>query len=194
MLGFNTVSMVVTLTLFSSIAFSAPLKRQSLPCFVTGNVPLATEVTNGLAALNSVTCNNKVQVAPGVPDVISAAISFSSIDFQQSPLSPLGFALSKFSTPTDPFDADLDTFQNQLNVYLAVEAGVRSQPNSSALLGKLKGPKFFLQFQISRIKTALGQTLGVAETVDHQLGKVLKNAPGASADELAQVQALAKVV
>ncbi len=31
----------------------------------------------------------------------------------------------EFATPTDPATADLDTLQNQLNVYLAVEAGIR---------------------------------------------------------------------
>jgi hypothetical protein len=30
-----------------------------------------------------------------------------------------------FKTPTDPAAADLNTLQNQLNTYLAMEAGVR---------------------------------------------------------------------
>jgi hypothetical protein len=119
-----------------------------------------------------------------------------------------------FTTPADPANANLATLQNQLNDYLAFEAGTRSQPNSSALLAKLKGPKFFLQFQIARVKTAQGQKLDVADTVDHQLGKVTKasksccvrcgssvrntnrwqtqNAVGATSAEIAQVSALAK--
>lgn len=51
---------------------------------------------------------------------------------------------------------------------------VQSQPNSSALLAKLKGTKFFLQFQIARVNTAKGVSLGAADTVAHQLGKVIK--------------------
>lgn len=38
----------------------------------------------------------QVQVARGVPDVTSGGISFSSIDFQKSKLSPVGFALCVF--------------------------------------------------------------------------------------------------
>lgn len=41
-------------------------------------------------------------------------------------------------------------------------------------MNEVKSAKFFLQFQIARVKTALGQTLGVADTVEHQLGKVIK--------------------
>ncbi|KAJ7576010.1 hypothetical protein C8J56DRAFT_407091 [Mycena floridula] len=175
---------------FFAVAMAAPVRRAN-PCFVTGSVALPAEVADGLAGLSAVTCDAKVEVAPGVPDITSGGVAYSTIDFQKSKLSPVGFALQTFATPTDSATADLDLLQNQLNDYLALEAGVRSQPNSSALLAKLKGPKFFLQFQISRVKTALGQTLSVADTVDHQLGKVTKNAVGASAAEIAAVNALA---
>ncbi|KIK58303.1 hypothetical protein GYMLUDRAFT_75054 [Collybiopsis luxurians FD-317 M1] len=187
--------LLATAALFSS-GFSAPVIKRANPCFVTGSVALPAEVSDGLAALEAapVTCNNAVQVAPGVPDVTSGGIVYSSIDFQKSSLSPVGFALQTFTTPADPADADLTTLQNQLNDYLALEAGVRSQPNSSALLAKLKGPKFFLQFQIGRVNTANGVQLDVADTVDHQLTKVLNNAVGATPDELAQVKALATQV
>ncbi|TFK35839.1 hypothetical protein BDQ12DRAFT_725630 [Crucibulum laeve] len=185
-----------SLILLSLAAFglAAPLNvKRANPCFVTGSVALPAEVAAGLPALQKViTCNAAVQVAPGVPDITSGGISYSSIDFQKSTKSPVGFALSKFTTPADPAQGDLTSLQNQLNVYLALEAGVRSQPNSSALLSKLKGPKFFLQFQIARVKTAQGAKLSVADTVEHQLGKVTKNAVGASASEIAQVTALSK--
>ncbi|KAJ7630785.1 hypothetical protein FB45DRAFT_1027968 [Roridomyces roridus] len=172
-----------------------PLLGRATPCFATGSVALPAEVAAGIPALESaVTCNAKIQVATGVPDIISGGIAFSTIDFQTSSSSPLGFALSTFATPTDPATADLATLQNQLNDYLAFEAGVRTQPNSSALLSKLKGPKFFLQFQIARVQTANCVSLGVADTVAHQLEKVTKNAVGASASEIAQVNALAKQV
>ncbi|RDB24080.1 hypothetical protein Hypma_008561 [Hypsizygus marmoreus] len=184
-----------SIVLFSlaTLGFSAPLLVQRAnPCFITGTVPLAAEVAAGLKSLQAVTCNTAVQVAPGVPDVISGGIAYSTIDFQKSNSSPLGFALKTFATPDDPADADLTVLQNQLNTYLAVEAGVRSQPKSGALLVKLKGPKFFLQFQIARVQAANGVQLSAADTVEHQLGKVTKNAVGASASELAQVQALAE--
>ncbi|KAJ6604503.1 hypothetical protein DFH09DRAFT_1300717 [Mycena vulgaris] len=180
---------------FAATVLSAPLSfwKRANPCFVTGSVALPAEVSSGLAPLvSAVTCNAKIQVAPGVPDLISGGITYSSIDFQKSSASPVGFALATFKTPADPATADLATLQTQLNLYLALEAGVRSQPGSSALLAKLKGPKFFLQFQIARVQTAKGVTLGVADTVEHQLGKVTKNAVGASASEIAQVTALAK--
>ncbi|KZV88430.1 hypothetical protein EXIGLDRAFT_772710 [Exidia glandulosa HHB12029] len=190
---FAKSSVIVCALALVSGVLSAPVslsKRQN-PCFVTGSVALPAEVADSLAGLSGVTCNPSVEVIPGVPDVTSNGVSFSSIDFQKSKLSPVGFALESFKTPCDPAKADLDLLQNQLNVYLAVEAGVRSQPNTSAVLAKLKGPKFFLQFQIARARTALGEQLGVADTVEHQLGKVTKNAVGASADEIAQVEDLA---
>ncbi|KAJ6574957.1 hypothetical protein B0H19DRAFT_1126525 [Mycena capillaripes] len=162
---------------FAAAAFAIPLPfmKRAGACFVTGSVALPAEVSAGIPALEqAVTCNPKIQVATGVPDIISGGIAYSSIDFQKSSASPLGFALATFATPEDPATADLATLQNQLNDYLALEAGVRSQPGTSALLAKLKGPKFFLQFQIARVQTANGVTLDVADTVDHQLEKVTK--------------------
>ncbi|KAF5387556.1 hypothetical protein D9757_006577 [Collybiopsis confluens] len=187
----HTVSVSVLFAaaaLFSS-AFSAPVLKRANPCFVTGSVTLPAEVSDGLAALEAapVTCNAAAQVAPGVPDVTSGGITYSTIDFQKSALSPVGFSLRVSN-------GDLTTLQNQLNDYLALEAGVRSQPNSSALLAKLKGPKFFLQFQIARVNTANGVQLDAADTVDHQLTKVLANAVGATSGEIAQVNALATQV
>ncbi|KAJ7900187.1 hypothetical protein B0H14DRAFT_2672639 [Mycena olivaceomarginata] len=188
-------SLLLVSFIATAIAIPLPSLLKRAPCFVTGSVALPAEVSAGVPALEAaVTCNPKIQVAPGVPDLISGGIAYSTIDFQKSSSSPLGFALATFKTPTDPATADLATLQNQLNDYLALEAGTRSQPNSSALLAKLKGPKFFLQFQIARVQTAQGVTLGVADTVEHQLEKVTKNAVGASASEIAQVTALAKQV
>ncbi|KAE9403995.1 hypothetical protein BT96DRAFT_854173 [Gymnopus androsaceus JB14] len=191
MIGF---SILLTVASLLSPAFSAPLAKRANPCFVTGSVALPAEVSEGLPALSGVTCNTAVQVASGVPDVISGGIAFSTIDFQNSSLSPLGFALQTFTTPTDPAGADLTTLQNQLNDYLAFEAGVRSQPDTSTLLDELKGPKFFLQFQIARVNTANGVTLDAADTVAHQLTKVTANAVGATSAELAQVTALSTQV
>ncbi|KAF7339599.1 hypothetical protein MSAN_02174400 [Mycena sanguinolenta] len=189
-------SLILVSFVATAIAIPLPsLLKRANACFVTGSVALPAEVAAGVPALEqAVTCNTKIQVAPGVPDITSGGIAYSTIDFQKSSLSPIGFALATFPTPTDPATADLTTLQNQLNDYLALEAGVRSQPDSSALLAKLKGPKFFLQFQIARVQTANGVTLDAADTVDHQLEKVTANAVGATASELAQVNALAKQV
>jgi len=173
-----------------AVPVPSELQSRANPCFITGTTPLPAEVASGLSTLaNSITCSQG-QSVPGVPEVTSGGVSFASIDFQQSTDSPLGFALKTFSTPDNPATADLTDLQNKLNVYLAVEAGVRSN-GGGAILGKVKSVKFFLQFQIARVKTAQGQTLSGAGTVDHQLAKVLKNAVGASAAQEAQVNALA---
>ncbi|KAH7097163.1 hypothetical protein BKA62DRAFT_833501 [Auriculariales sp. MPI-PUGE-AT-0066] len=185
----------VSLALFTAV-LAAPVKfvaRQN-PCFVVGNVALPAEVADSLAGLSGVTCSRNSDVAFGVPDVVSGGISFSSIDFRNSGKSPVGFALQAFAIPDDPAQADVAKLQNQLNVYLAVEAGLRSVDGTKALLGQLKGAKFFAQFQMARINTANGVRLGVADTVEHQLGKVLKNAAGASAAEKAEVQRLSTLV
>lgn len=53
-------------------------------------------------------------------------------------------------------------------------------------------PKFFLAFQVARIKTAQGVAItDPGQTVEHLLGKVTKNAAGESKDLLDQVTALA---
>lgn len=44
----------------------------------------------------------------------------------------------------------------------------------------IKAPKFFLSFQIARIKTAQGTAItDPGQTVEHLLGKVIKNAGSA---------------
>jgi len=59
----------------------------------------------------------------------------------------------------------------------------------------IKVPKFFLEFQISRIQTAQGNPPTAAGLqVDHLLGKVVKNAGRESKAVLDQVAALAKVL
>lgn len=75
-----------------------------------------------------------------------------------------------------------------LNVYLATEAGLRSVGGSLAI----KVPKFFLEFQVSRIATAQGNPPAAAGLqVDHLRDKVTKNAAGESKALLDQVVALA---
>ncbi|EUC58242.1 hypothetical protein RSOL_240820, partial [Rhizoctonia solani AG-3 Rhs1AP] len=153
-----------------------------------GFVKLAVAVSF-VATCGQVTCGSKVIAnTGGVPDVTLGGITYSSIDFQSSNKSPVGFALDTFKTPTDPATANLATLQNQLDTYLAMEAG----STRSTLLPKLKGTKFFIQFQIARVRTAQGAKLGVADTVEHQLGKVLKNAVGATQAEKDAVTALSK--
>lgn len=93
-------------------------------------------------SINRCTIYFQVEVAPGVPDIISGGVAYSTIDFQKTTSSPLGFALyvrltlcilradnryhsTKFATPAKPATADLALLQNQLNTYLALEAGVR---------------------------------------------------------------------
>lgn len=138
-----------------------------------------------------ITCDNSRTTLSGVPDVSSGGVSFSSVNFASSSQTPLEFALDKFATPTPLRNADLATFQKQLDVYLATEAGIRSVGGN---LG-IKVPKFFLQFQVSRIQTAQGNPPSApGAQVDHLLQKVLKNAPRESKQLRDQVAALAKAL
>ncbi|OIW24749.1 hypothetical protein CONLIGDRAFT_105614 [Coniochaeta ligniaria NRRL 30616] len=171
----------------------APLSSRANACFVIGNTALPAEVATVVTDIqSSITCSATVKTISGVPDVTSGAVSFSSVNFAASTQTPLQFALSKFATTSSPLAAaDLATFQDELNVYLATEAGIRSVGGSLAI----KVPKFFLEFQVSRIQTAQGNApTDPALTVDHLLGKVLKNAAGESQALLDQVSALAKVL
>ncbi|KAF2763185.1 hypothetical protein EJ05DRAFT_496012 [Pseudovirgaria hyperparasitica] len=162
--------------------------RQSA-CFLVGTTTLPAEVADVATSLAStITCSADVTTIGNVPDVTSGSTTFSSIDFSASSQSPLQFALSEFATSDPLASTSLATFQDKLNVYLATEAGIRSEGGSLAI----KVPKFFLAFQVARIKTAQGEAISdPGQTVEHLLGKVTKNAAGESADLLDQVTALA---
>ncbi|MCJ1333287.1 hypothetical protein MMC10_009981 [Thelotrema lepadinum] len=170
----------------------SPLSRQSTqPCFIVGSTALPAEITAEFPSLASVTCDaSSTPIAP-VPDVSSGGVSFSSINFADSAvnqgLSPLGFALKTFVTASPLAGTDLGGLQNQLNTYLATEAGLRSVSGSLAI----KVPKFFIQFQIARVNNATGVAVDEAGTVEHQLGKVVKNAAGESQGLIDQVNTLA---
>jgi hypothetical protein len=138
-----------------------------------------------------ITCNAAQKTLSNVPDVSSGGVSFSSVNFATSSQTALQFSLSKFATKSPLASNDLAAFEKQLDVYLATEAGIRSVGGNLAI----KVPKFFLEFQISRIQTAQGNPPAAAGLqVDHLLGKVLKNAPGESKALLDQVTALSKVL
>jgi hypothetical protein len=158
---------------------------------VIGTVALPAEVQDTVDAIQgAVTCDTSKTTLSKVPDVVSGGISFSSINFADSALTALNFALTTFATPAagDLASADLATFQSQLNTYLATEAGIRSVGGSLAI----KVPKFFLSFQIARILTAQGVTItDPGQTVEHLLGKVIKNAGGESQATKDKVTALA---
>ncbi|KAL7409491.1 hypothetical protein BDY24DRAFT_366900 [Mrakia frigida] len=185
---FSVPSLFIGLLALPSLLSAAPIPIATLKgrdfqprataCFITGSVALPAEVESSVAPLLAapVTCRSGFAFST-IPDVVSGGISYSSIDFQGSSSSPLGFALGEFT------NLDQTVLQNQLNVYLAVEAGTRSLGGTaaSAFLGKLKSPKFFLQFQIARVNEANGVAVGAAGTVAHQLQKVQKNSAGATA-------------
>ncbi|ORY61405.1 uncharacterized protein BCR38DRAFT_440077 [Pseudomassariella vexata] len=157
-------------------------------CFVIGSTTLPEEVADSVTAIeNSITCDTSTTTISGVPDVTSGNVKFSDIDFSQSSQTPLEFALSTFATEDNLADSDLQTFQDQLNVYLATEAGIRSVAGSLAI----KVPKFFLEMQISRIQTAQGNPPTAAGLqVDHLVEKVTKNAASEDQALLDQVTAL----
>ncbi|ORX95833.1 hypothetical protein BCR34DRAFT_669379 [Clohesyomyces aquaticus] len=163
--------------------------RQASACFVVGKTPLPAEVADVVTSIqNSITCSETATTISNVPDVSSGASIFSAIDFSRSTQSPLEFALTKFATATPLASTDLKIFQDNLNVYLATEAGLRSVGGSLAI----KVPKFFLQMQVSRIQTAQGNPPKVAgQQVEHLRDKVTKNAAGEDKKLLDQVVTLA---
>ncbi|KAF7542213.1 hypothetical protein G7Z17_g11778 [Cylindrodendrum hubeiense] len=171
-------------------AYAAPqlLGRQNA-CFVVGSEVLPQEVADSAASLaNTVTCDTSQTTIDGVPDVSSGGVTFSSINFAESGQTPLAFALDQFATTSPLADNDLQQFQDELNTYLATEAGIRSVAGSLAI----KVPKFFLQFQITRIQQAQGAVSDVpGQTVEHQLEKVVKNSAGEDQALIDQVNSLA---
>ncbi|KAH8899917.1 hypothetical protein GQ53DRAFT_740921 [Thozetella sp. PMI_491] len=171
---------------------AAVLDARQNACFVIGNTVLPAEVTDSVTAIqNSITCDASVKTLSGVPDVTAGAVSFSDVNFATSGQTPLTFALSKFATKSPLASNDLQTFQDQLDVYLATEAGIRSVGGSLAI----KVPKFFLEFQVSRIQTAQGNPPTAAGLqVDHLRDKVTKNAASESKALLDQVVQLATVL
>lgn len=170
---------------------AAPLQPRAA-CFVVGSETLPAEVADSVASIqNKIKCDNSKTTLSGVPDVIAGATSFSSVNFKDSKQTPLQFALSTFATKSPLAASDLATFQNQLDVYLATEAGIRSVGGNLAI----KVPKFFLEFQVSRIQTAQGNPpTDPGLDVVHLRDKVLKNAAGESKALLDQVTALATVL
>ncbi|CAI4214943.1 unnamed protein product [Parascedosporium putredinis] len=163
--------------------------RQANACFVIGNEVLPQSVVDTVTAVQgAVSCRAGSQTLSGVPDVTSGGINFSDVNFADSDLSPLEFALTEFASANPLADTDLQRFEDTLNVYLATEAGIRSVAGGLTI----KVPKFFLEFQVSRIQTAQGNPPTAAGLqVDHLLDKVLKNAASENAALLDQVRRLA---
>lgn len=166
--------------------------RQNSACFIIGNEVLPAETATIAADIQSrVTCNTSRRTLSGVPDVTSGGISFSSINFANSDETSLQFALRQFATTSPLRNNDLAGFQRQLDVYLATEAGIRSVGGNLAI----KVPKFFLQFQVSRIQSAQGNPpTAPGLQVNHLRDKVLKNAPRESQALLDEVTRLATIL
>ncbi|KEZ43900.1 hypothetical protein SAPIO_CDS4076 [Scedosporium apiospermum] len=183
--------LTISLLVAAGIAFGAPHinPRQANACFVIGNEVLPESVVDSVEAIRgAVTCNTGVQTLSGVPDVTSGGVTFSDVNFANSNLTPLEFALTEFAAATPLADTDLQKFEDTLNVYLATEAGIRSVGGPLTI----KVPKFFLEFQVSRIQTAQGNPPTAAGLqVDHLLDKVLKNAGREDQALLDQVRNLA---
>ncbi|KAF3761270.1 hypothetical protein M406DRAFT_75913 [Cryphonectria parasitica EP155] len=176
----------------SCLGRATPLAPRQNACFVVGNVALPAEVQDSVTAIqSSITCSSTATTIDNVPDVTSGNVSFSNVDFSTSSSTPLQFALDTFATADPLANSDLQTFQDELNVYLATEAGIRSVGGSLAV----KVPKFFLEMQVSRIQTAQGNPpTDAALQVDHLRDKVLTNAAGEDQSLLDQVTQLATVV
>ncbi|KXH68090.1 hypothetical protein CSAL01_06270 [Colletotrichum salicis] len=171
-------------------ALAAPqLAPRQNACFIVGNTVLPQEVSDAAASLEAkISCDASKKTLSNVPDVSAGGVTFSSINFADSSSTPLAFALDKFATTEPLASNDLAKFQNELDAYVATEAGIRSVGGN---LG-IKVPKFFLSMQVSRIQTAQGNPPAAAgQQVDHLRDKVLKNAPKESKALLDQVTALA---
>ncbi|KAF9873390.1 hypothetical protein CkaCkLH20_09203 [Colletotrichum karsti] len=181
----------VVLAAGAGAALAAPqLAPRQNACFIVGNTVLPQEVSDAVTSLqNKVTCDTSKTTLSGVPDVKAGAVTFSSINFADAKgQSPLAFALDKFATKEPLASNDLATFQNQLDAYVATEAGIRSVGGN---LG-IKVPKFFLSMQVQRIATAQGNPPTAAgQQVDHLRDKVTKNAGREDKALLDQVTALA---
>jgi len=184
-IAFITAGLLVLGTPGSTVA--GPVLKRAGACFIVGNATLPSDVVVDTA----VTCDaSAAQPFAGVPEVALNGVTYSSIDFQQDQsVSPVGFALQKFATPDDPTTADLATFTTNNALYGAVNAGLRSLGSDAptGALAKLKGPGFFLGFQLARIN----QDNGV-EGISHKLSKVLKNCAGCSDADRQAVNALAQ--
>ncbi|KAF6827815.1 hypothetical protein CMUS01_08853 [Colletotrichum musicola] len=172
-------------------ALAAPqLAPRQNACFVVGNSVLPQEVSDAVTSLqNKVTCDTSKTTIGKVPDVDAGGVTFSSINFANAKgQTPLAFALEKFATTEPLASNDLTKFQNELDAYVATEAGIRSTGGNLAI----KVPKFFLSMQVQRIATAQGNPPKAAgQQVDHLRDKVLKNAPKENKALLDQVTALA---
>ncbi|EGY23373.1 hypothetical protein VD0002_g3027 [Verticillium dahliae] len=171
----------------ASVALAAPswslFRRQANACFITGTTALPAIVEEDVAGFQDlVTCDAGTTTIQGIPDVQAGNVKFSSVNFADAAaggVSPLQFALDTFATTEPLADNDLNTFTNQLVVYLATEAGIRSNGGD---VGQIKIPKFFLEMQVSRIRVAQGDTPAEAGLqVDHLRDKVLTN--GAAEDQ-----------
>ena len=186
-----TQSLLAVIAMLGNLAASAPLTtRQSSPCFIIGDAELPVSVANIVTSLTPIiTCSRNTRTLSGVPDVTSGSVTFSDIDFTRSSQSPLQFALAEFAANEDNLaDTDLQRFEDSLNVYLATEAGIRSVSGGLAI----KVPKFFLEMQVSRIRTAQGNPpTEPGLQVNHLRDKVTKNAARESQELLDQVIALA---
>ncbi|KAF0319203.1 hypothetical protein K4K61_006864 [Colletotrichum sp. SAR11_59] len=182
---------LIVLAAGAGAAMAAPqLAPRQNACFIVGNTVLPQEVSDAVTSLqNKVTCDTSKKTLSGVPDVSAGSVKFSSINFADAKgQTPLAFALDKFATTEPLASNDLATFQNQLDAYVATEAGIRSVGGSLAI----KVPKFFLSMQVQRIATAQGNPPTAAgQQVDHLRDKVLKNAPKEDKALLDQVTALA---
>ncbi|KAL1839628.1 hypothetical protein VTJ49DRAFT_1289 [Mycothermus thermophilus] len=185
------------IALFAGLVASAPIDleaRQSRACFVIGTQTLPQETATIAEQLRGrIRCDASRRTLSGVPDVSSGNVRFSAINFATDPRrrTSLQFALEEFRTATPLRNTNLADFQRKLDVYLATEAGIRSVGGNLAI----KVPKFFLQFQVSRIQTAQGNPpTAPGLQVDHLLEKVLKNAPRESQALRDEVVRLSKVL
>jgi hypothetical protein len=177
MFSATTAIPIVFLSLFAHQILSIPLiiPRDSSTCYITGPKPLPTNLQHTISTISEpLTCDHSRKTIAHIPDVSTSTISFSHINFHTSPLPPLEYALRIFQTPTQLSRANLRRFERYWEVYVATEAGVRSEGLDSV---KIQIPRLFLELQVARIKASRGIRVP-DDAVDGLVGAILREARG----------------
>jgi hypothetical protein len=193
---FLFVSMAVIVKSHPSISrehhnnINAPFfsSRQAAPCFLVGNLPLPSDLENALERLaKTITCDFSTTTIGHVPDVSTPTSSFSDLDFASSSVTPLRFALENFATAKPLAASHMRIFEQRLDLYMATEAGIRSEGESLDIVVIRK----FLELQIARIKAAQENVFAdPTKSPAYLLGEVLRSVQGEDRRLLGEVMAL----
>ncbi|KAH7132249.1 hypothetical protein B0J11DRAFT_220883 [Dendryphion nanum] len=131
-------------------------RNDSAACFLVGDVSLPAELDASVKRLveeNVISCDFSRHTIGNVPDLSTSTQSFSEMNFADSASTPLRFAMARFATTVPIGSSSLRIFEQSLDVYLATEAGVRSEEGDARDVLVVRK---YLEFQVARIKSARG--------------------------------------